>query len=93
VDWYGTCLLAIYKRVASRVEKGGHMVPVDDIKRRFSLSLTNFWNLYRKLSGSWYLFYNSDDSFEEVARNVDKEKFVLDEQLFSNFNTMVKNYE
>jgi len=81
------------ERVAIRVEKGGHMVPVDDIKRRFSRSLTNFWNLYRKLSDSWYLYYNSDDSFEVVARNVDKEKFVLDEQLFSNFRAMVKNYE
>tara|TARA_R110002126_G_scaffold1440_2_gene8262 strand:+ start:61 stop:654 length:594 start_codon:yes stop_codon:yes gene_type:complete len=81
------------ERVAIRVEKGGHEVPVIDIKRRFSRSLSNFWNLYRALSDKWYLFYNSDDSFEEVARNVDQEQFVLDEELFSKFQLMIEDYE
>lgn len=44
------------ERVAIRVEKGGHKVPVEDINRRFSRSLSKFWNLYRKLSDKWYLF-------------------------------------
>ncbi|WP_340107012.1 AAA family ATPase [Rhodohalobacter sp. 8-1] len=81
------------ERVAIRVEKGGHEVPVEDIKRRFSRSLSNFWNMYRKLSDKWYLFYNSDDSFEEVARNVDQEQFVLDEKLFSNFQKIIEDHE
>ena len=81
------------ERVAIRVEKGGHKVPVEDIKRRFSRSLSNFWNLYRKLSDKWYLFYNSDDSFEEVARNIDQEQFVLDEELFSNFQKIMEDHE
>lgn len=81
------------ERVAIRVEKGGHEVPIEDIKRRFSRSLSNFWNLYRGLSDKWYLFYNSDDSFEEVARNIDQEQFVLDEELFSNFQNIMENHE
>lgn len=81
------------ERVAIRVEKGGHKVPVEDIKRRFSRSLYNFWNLYRRLSDSWYLFYNSDDSFEEVARNIGQEQFVLDEELFSNFQKIIEDHE
>lgn len=81
------------ERVAIRVEKGGHKVPVEDIKRRFSRSLSNFWNLYRRLSDQWYLFYNSDDSFEEIARDIEQEQFVLDEELFSNFQIMIEDYE
>lgn len=81
------------ERVAIRVKKGGHEVPVEDIKRRFSRSLSNFWNLYRQLSNKWYLFYNSDDSFEEVARNIDQEQFVLDEELFSNFQILMEDHE
>jgi predicted ABC-type ATPase len=81
------------ERVAIRVEKGGHEVPVKDIKRRFSRSLSNFWNLYRRLSDKWYLFYNSDDSFEEVARSINREQFVLDEELFSNFQKIIGYHE
>ena len=33
-------------RVAERVAKGGHDVPVDDIRRRFSKSLANLLELY-----------------------------------------------
>lgn len=84
---------ACVERVAIRVEKGGHKVPVEDIKRRFPRSLANFWNLYRTLSDKWYLFYNSDDSFEQIARNVDDEQFVLDEELFSTFQIMIEDYE
>lgn len=81
------------ERVAIRVEKGGHKVPVEDIKRRFGRSLYNFWNLYRKLSNKWYLFYNSDDNFEEVARNIEQAQFVLDEELFSNFQQIIEDNE
>ena len=81
------------ERVAIRIEKGGHEVPVKDIKRRFSRSLSNFWNRYRRLSDKWYLFYNSDDSFEEVARSIDREQIVLDEELFSNFQKIIEHHE
>lgn len=81
------------ERVSVRVEKGGHKVPVKDIERRFPRSLYNFWNLYRKLSNRWYLFYNSDDSFEEVAKRVSQEQIVRNEELFGNFRKMARNYE
>jgi predicted ABC-type ATPase len=34
-------------RVAERVRGGGHHVPDDDVIRRFTRSLRNFWQLYR----------------------------------------------
>ncbi|MEX0661126.1 MAG: zeta toxin family protein [Balneolaceae bacterium] len=81
------------ERVAIRVKKGGHKVPNEDIKRRFHRSLSNFWNLYRKLSDRWYVFYNSDDDFNEVARHIDQDQVVLNEELFSNFQKMIEDYE
>ncbi|MEX2402519.1 MAG: AAA family ATPase [Balneolales bacterium] len=81
------------ERVAIRVKKGGHHVPITDIKRRFNRSLDNFWNLYRPISDKWYLFYNSDDDFKEIARNLEQELFVLDDVLFINFQKMIKNHE
>lgn len=81
------------KRVAIRVDKGGHEVPLIDIKRRFYRSLSNFWNLYRRISDNWYLFYNADDSFEEIARNFGKKQYVLDEELFRNFQDKMETNE
>ncbi len=81
------------ERVATRVFTGGHDVPLHDIKRRFPRSLQNFWYVYRKVSDSWHLFFNSDDSFEEVAKYVDRVESVLDEELFSIFHQIIEDNE
>jgi predicted ABC-type ATPase len=44
---------ACVKRVAERVQKGGHAVSENDIRRRFLRSLANFWQLYRPLADNW----------------------------------------
>lgn len=81
------------ERVATRVQKGGHAVPLEDIKRRFHRSLKNFWNLYRHQSDHWYLFYNAEDDFQEVARQLEHDLYVLDESLFVTFKKMVEEDE
>lgn len=81
------------ERVAIRVRKGGHDVPLEDIKRRFGRCLDNFWHCYRQQSDQWYLFYNAEDYFQEVARSVEMNQYVLDEDLFAIFKQMVKEYE
>ena len=48
------------RRVASRVEHGGHHIPEDVIRRRFDIGLDNFYNLYRDLVDHWYLYDNSN---------------------------------
>lgn len=77
------------ERVAIRVQKGGHNVPLEDLKRRFDRSLKNFWHVYRPKSDQWYLFYNAEDDFQEVARFFDNDLYVLDESLFVTFKQMV----
>jgi len=46
------------RRVRERVKKGGHDVPVTDLKRRFLPSLHNFFGLYLPLADK-ALLYNS----------------------------------
>lgn len=77
------------ERVAIRVQKGGHDIPLEDLKRRFDRSLKNFWHVYRPKSDQWYLFYNAEDDFQEVARFFDNDLYVLDESLFVTFKQMI----
>jgi len=81
------------ERVAIRVQKGGHDVPLVDIKRRFHRSMKNFWINYRHECDLWYLYFNADDDFQEVARHLQNEMYVLDESLFIRFKQMVKKDE
>ncbi len=45
-------------RVRSRVRKGGHHIPDDDVIRRFGRSAANFLSLYRPLAHRWILINN-----------------------------------
>src|SRR5258708_3311957 len=44
------------KRIAARVQEGGHDVPAADVRRRFVRSWRNFENLYRPLCDAWWLY-------------------------------------
>jgi predicted ABC-type ATPase len=48
-------------RVAKRVQQGGHDVPSEVVRRRFSVGRRNFETIYRPLVDSWRLFDNSGD--------------------------------
>lgn len=47
------------ERVARRVLEGGHDIPEDDLRRRFSRSWANFDGIYRPLADDWIVFDNS----------------------------------
>jgi predicted ABC-type ATPase len=47
------------KRVAHRVKQGGHHVPADDVRRRFSRAWPNFERHYRPLADMWAVYENS----------------------------------
>lgn len=81
VDSPDLCIL----RVSERVRKGGHDVPVVDIRRRFNRSLTNFWNIYRELSDNWVLVYNEENGFEDVAIGSKGTSSVRNQELFQQF--------
>jgi predicted ABC-type ATPase len=56
--WLPTAELAL-ARVAERVRAGGHDVPADAVRRRFSRGRRNFFIVYRPLADSWRLYDGS----------------------------------
>lgn len=70
----------------------GHPVPEEDIKRRFSRSLNNFWDYFSLNSDKLFLYYNGEMGFQECAAG-DLEKYnVTNEVLFSKFISLkIKN--
>lgn len=50
-----------FSRVATRVQQGGHDIPVTTIRRRFAAGINNFHTTYRHLVDSWLLFDNSGE--------------------------------
>lgn len=48
-------------RVAERVRQGGHDVPEEVIRRRFTAGRNNFESLYRDIVDSWALYHNAGD--------------------------------
>lgn len=76
---------ACVARIRERVRKGGHSVPEEDIRRRFSRSVRNFWGTYRGLADRWYLFHNGGVQFHEVAAGEGESIEIRDEGLFSVF--------
>ncbi|MDR0486436.1 MAG: hypothetical protein LBH29_06920 [Elusimicrobiota bacterium] len=53
-------------RVQARSLKGGHLIPQEDIVRRYYRSKKNFFK-YLKFVDDWILFYNGSDGIIEIA--------------------------
>jgi predicted ABC-type ATPase len=71
------------KRIAERVRAGGHDVPSDVVRRRFTRSIYNFFHLYRPLLDSWMLFDNSADLPRLIADEENGNLTITDDTLFS----------
>jgi len=71
-------------RIKGRIAEGGHSVPPDDIRRRFSRSLGNFIKLYKPLADTWMLFDNSGPRPQLVAGIVNNQEVVFIETSFRN---------
>ena len=48
-------------RVAARVTQGGHFIPEDVIRRRFTAGLHNFHAVYKMLVNGWVLYDNAGE--------------------------------
>ncbi len=64
--WLSSIELA-KKRVAVRVQRGGHDIPPTDIERRYRRGLRNFFELYQPLADTWILWDNSSTRLVVVA--------------------------
>ena len=69
-------------RVMLRVQKGGHDVPVEDIKRRYYRSIANFRDTFMSFVDVWYLYYNGLDRHQLVAKQTQSTVDVVDQNKF-----------
>lgn len=65
--WLPSPELAI-ARVAYRVRIGGHSIPVETIKRRYTRSIQNLRQLFMPLVNTWTIYENSEERLQMVGR-------------------------
>lgn len=70
-------------RIKSRVVEGGHNVPIQDVVRRFSRSISNFFRLYQPLVDSWMLFNNEGTIPKLIAEKKAGKIMIIDENLYN----------
>jgi predicted ABC-type ATPase len=58
---------AAIERVAIRVSKGGHNIPLDIIERRYYRGITNLINLYIPICNDWLISTNIHLNLETIA--------------------------
>ena len=80
--WIPNSQLAI-ARIKERTLRGGHDVPSKDVRRRFTRSMVNLFRLYQPLLDSWMIFNNSGIIPTLIAKNIDGNLIISDEQLFN----------
>jgi predicted ABC-type ATPase len=78
--WLESDVLA-KNRVALRVEKGGHHIPNETIERRYKKGIKNLRD-YLILADQWYIYDNSETSFQLIARSINKEEKIFNFEIF-----------
>ena len=87
LDSAGTCV----DRVLQRKRQGGHDVPVEDINRRFSRTINNFWNVYRQLADRWVLYYNGGEVPVQVAFGYDDNSVIQEQEFYELFERLLES--
>ena len=88
--WLRTPELAI-QRVAERVEKGGHDIPTEIIKRRYVSGIKNLFRLFMKEVDYWAIYDNTMRHRQKIAsgrKGVDTD--IYDEELYRKISEYVR---
>jgi len=87
--WIPDTNLAI-ARIKDRVAEGGHHVPHQDVKRRFTRSICNFFKLYQPLLDSWMLFDNAGSVPKLIAKTKNGHIIVSNQELFEKIKLLAR---
>jgi predicted ABC-type ATPase len=79
--WISGADLAL-SRIKTRVARGGHNVPAEDVIRRFRRSVSNFFKLYQPLLNSWLLLNNTGPIPILIAEKKNGKIAVVNEDLY-----------
>lgn len=77
-------------RVAERVKLGGHSVPEETIRRRFTAGIKNFFELYEPLADSWQMYDNTNVALLTPVASKTANNLVLCNSLI--WQTLVRKY-
>jgi predicted ABC-type ATPase len=69
-------------RVAQRVRNGGHDIPENVVRGRFTRGILNFFRDYRPLLDSWIMFNNYGPKPEIIATEISGNMVVIDHEIF-----------
>lgn len=61
------------------MNKGGHNIPEETIKRRYQKGLQNFFKLYQPIVSKWVLIDNSNGILQMICEGAGKELNCLNE--------------
>lgn len=67
--WLPKVEMAI-RRVAVRVKQGGHSIPVDVIRRRFSSGQENLHTIYQPIVDAWVIYDNTEKVPKLIKKGV-----------------------
>ena len=88
--WLKTPELAI-QRVAERVQKGGHNIPTNIIKRRYVAGINNLFHLYMQEVDYWGIYDNSENPRSQIARGGrNMETIIIDNNIFTQIQRYVR---
>ena len=65
------------ERVAERVRKGGHNIPINIIERRYSEGIDNLFNIYMPIVDTWILVDNSKTPRSIIASGGKSQSLVV----------------
>ena len=74
--WLQSPALAV-ERVAMRVKNGGHSSPTETIIRRYKKGIENLIRLYMPIADNWWLYDNSLENPELIARKLITKKIEI----------------
>lgn len=73
-----------------RVRKGGHNVPVADLRRRFLPSLRNFFSLYLPLADEALLFNAAGNPPKLIARWQGRTVWLVEPKIYDRIQKQIK---
>jgi predicted ABC-type ATPase len=74
--WLPSTEMAV-QRVAARVRSGGHDVPVETIRRRYTKGLVNFRETYQPRADFWTVLDNSTTEYRVIARGCEERTEII----------------
>lgn len=89
--WINSVELAL-ERIADRVKNGGHDIPEEVVRRRYTRSLDNLVNLFFPITDYWFILNNSENKPKLIAEGrLKNNKIIYDKDKWSIINEYSKN--